>query len=79
MKVLNILILFFTITIFTSMPSVLKAEDCSTVKKLHKKLACISRGEAVGTNESQSEESNKSPSIFRKLKNFGGKKVGEPG
>ncbi len=80
MKVLNILILFFTITVFTAAPSIVMAEDCATVKKLHKKIACKARGEATGTSESQSEDSFiKLPKFLKKLKDFGGKNINEPG
>jgi len=80
MKTLNILILFFTITVFTSTTSSVIAEDCATVKKLHKKIACKARGDATGAGEPESAEPKKTwGNFFKNIKELGGKNVGEAG
>jgi len=83
MRYIKFIILFATISFFTSSHFQVQAtEDCSQYKKLHKKLLCKSRGgttrESAKTVESEKSE-KKGWKWLRKIREYGGKNIGEPG
>ena len=67
-----------TISLFTSIPyGVAEARDCSNPKGFHAKMMCKLSGSS-GSSVTTGEAKKKSNGFFKKLKNFGGTKVGEP-
>ena len=85
MKLIKRLLLVFVLSIFT-LNTAYAACDCSDPKKLHCKMSCKLTGEtsmkkSSSETKSTSEDSGESGigGIWKKIKNFGGKKVGEPG
>ena len=89
-KLFKTFLLFITITFFTSVSiNAIAAEDCSQYKKLsHKYNKCkLGKLKDIGKgNDSASVDADKPENpvvggikgIFKKIKDFGGKKVGEP-
>ena len=90
MKILKLILVIATISVFTSVPySVSEARDCSNPKGFHEKLMCkkflsnlklkkSSSGESAASSEPQKKKSGIG-GVWQKIKNFGGKNVGEPG
>ena len=75
MKTIKIILLLTTISLFTSVPyGVAEARDCSNPKGFHAKMMCKLSGSSVTTDEAKKKDNG----FFKKLKNFGGKNVGEP-
>ena len=94
MKTLRIIILLAVISLFTTSPYIAaEARDCSNPDGFHEKLMCkkwkwkmptlkkkSKNSEDASTSENTEENQKKGiGSIWNKIKNFGGKKVGEPG
>ena len=94
MKTLRIIILLTVISLFTTSPyTTAEARDCSNPKGFHEKLMCkkfklnmptfkkkSQDSEAASTSENTEENKKKGiGGIWNKIKNFGGKKMGEPG
>jgi len=52
MKIIKIIFLLTALCFFTSVPFVVKAKDCSGLKKIHKKLMC-----KAGSDKYDSERS----------------------
>ena len=79
MKTLKLLILFATIFLFTTAPyNAAEARDCSDPKGFHQKLMCKYAGDSddsVTTKEVKKK--NKVGSLWQKIKNLGGKNIGE--
>ena len=76
MKILRIITLLITIPLLSSITySSATARDCSDPKGFHAKMMCL------GSNSAGSEEKKKKnpDSLWNKIKNFGGKKIGEAG
>jgi len=79
MKTIKIIILLATISLFTSVPyDAAKAEDCSNAKGFHAKLMCTISGDSVSSDTSDKPK-KKGNSFWQKIKNFGGKNIGEAG
>ena len=79
MKTIKIIILLATISLFTSVPyDTAKARDCSNAKGFHAKMMCKITGDSVssGTSDKPKKKSN---GFWQKIKNFGGKNIGEAG
>ena len=76
MKIVRIITLLITIPLLTSITySSAMARDCSDPKGFHAKMMC-----KFGGDSSASKEKKENPdSLWNKIKNFGGKKVGEAG
>ena len=76
MKTIKIIILFTAMTLFTSVSfNAAEARDCSDPKGFHAKMMC-----KLGGDPSASKEKKSNPdSLWNKIKNFGGKNVGEAG
>ena len=89
MKTLKLLILFATIFLFTTAPyNAAEARDCSDPKGFHQKLMCKKLLEDLefgksSDNSAATDNPKKKGSgiggVWDAIKNFGGKKVGEPG
>ena len=79
MKTIKILMLLATISVFTSIPyAPAEARDCTDPKGFHERLMCKTFGNS-GTATSDGTKKKSLGSIWEKLKNLGGKNVGEPG
>tara|TARA_B100001013_G_scaffold100890_1_gene57084 strand:- start:316 stop:546 length:231 start_codon:yes stop_codon:yes gene_type:complete len=76
MKIIRIITLLITIPLLTSITyNSAIARDCSDPKGFHAKMMC-----KLGGDPSASKEKKKNPdSLWNKIKNFGGKNVGEAG
>ena len=94
MKTTRIVILLAVISLFTTSPYLAaEARDCSNPDGFHEKLMCKKWNWKMPTLKRKSEdlestatsentEENKKGGIggiWKKIKNFGGKKMGEPG
>lgn len=95
MKTIKIVLLLATISFFTSIPFSAEAGDCSAYKsvvhkKICEKLSGISSDKATVSDEATTKKKkylittdgkvkNKAKGFFEKLKNMGGKNIGEPG
>ena len=80
MKTIKIIILLATISLFTSVPydAAKAARDCSDPKKFHAKMMCMVTGDSVSSDTSDKPK-KKGNSFWEKIKNFGGKNIGESG
>jgi len=81
MKTFRIILLLAIISFFSSISSSVNAKDCSGLTVLSKEwFAC--KKENKGENKSllaTEKIKKKGMSFFKKLKNFGGKNIGEEG
>jgi len=80
MKTIKIIILLATISLFTSVPyDAAEARDCSDPKGFHAKMMCkLQPGDSVSSDTSDKPK-KKSNGFWQKIKNFGGKNIGEAG
>ena len=79
MKTIKIIILLATISLFTSVPyHAAEARDCSDPKKFHEKMMCMVTGDSVSSDTSDKPK-KKGNGLWQKIKNFGGKNIGEAG
>jgi len=84
MKFIKQLLIIIFLSIFT-LNTAYAACDCSDPKGFHCKMTCKLKSGTLlnGSSESKStsEDSNKGGigGVWKKIKNFGGKNVGEPG
>ena len=79
MKTIKIIILLATISLFTSVPyDAAEARDCSDPKGFHAKMMCKITGDSV-SSDSSDKPKKKSNGFWQKIKNFGGKNIGEAG
>ena len=68
--------LLATISLFTSVPyDAVEARDCSNPKGFHEKLMCNKLFEADNSDNPK----KKGNGFWQKIKNFGGKNIGEAG
>ena len=76
MKIIRIITLLITIPLLSSITYTSAiARDCSDPKGFHAKMMC-----KLGSDSSSSGEKKENPdSLWNKIKNFGGKNVGEAG
>ena len=89
MKTIKLIILFATISLFTtSIINSAEARDCSDPKGFHQKLMCKKFFEGLefgksSDNSATTDKPKKQGSglggVWDAIKNFGGKNVGEPG
>ena len=84
MKVIRIITLLITIPLLSSITyTSALARDCSDPKGFHEKMMC--KFSSVGSESSSSTEkpkkkkSKSGESLWQKIKNFGGKNIGEAG
>ena len=78
-KTIKITILLATISLFTSVPyDAVEARDCSDPKGFHAKMMCMVSGNSVSSDASDKPK-KKGNSFWQKIKNFGGKNIGEAG
>ena len=79
MKLIKIIILLVTIPLLSSITfSAVDARDCSNPKGFHAKMMCMVTGES-SSNTSGNSEKKKGDGFWQKIKNFGGKNIGEAG
>ena len=94
MKTVRIVIFLAVISLFTASPYIsAEARDCSNPKGFHEKLMCKKFKLNMPTLKKKSQDSEDASTsenteekkkgviggIWNKIKNFGGKKMGEPG
>ena len=84
MKTIKIIILFTAMTLFTSVSfNAAEARDCSDPKGFHAKMMCkfssFGSGSSSSIEKPKKDKSKSGDSLWQKIKNFGGKKVGEAG
>ena len=84
MKVIRVVVLLTVFYIFSSIPFSVQAKDCSHLKVLsHKWNVCKAGSDKYdnGATSTSAEPKNKEKtnSFWEKIKNFGGKNIGEPG
>ena len=78
-KTIKIIMLLATISLFTSVPNAaVEARDCSNPKGFHEKMMCTITGDSVSSDTSDKPK-KKGNSFWQKIKNFGGKNIGEAG
>ena len=79
-KTIKIIMLLATISLFTSVPydAAKAARDCSDPKGFHAKMMCMMSGDSVSSGASDKPK-KKGNSFWQKIKNFGGKNIGEAG
>ena len=74
MKTIKIILLLTTISLFAPISyNAAEARDCSNPKGFHAKMMCKLAGSSVTTDEAKKKDNG----FFKKLKNFGGTKIGE--
>ena len=79
MKTVKIILLLAIVSLFTSMTyNTTEARDCSNPKGFHAKMMCTLAGEG-SSNTSGNSEKKKGDGFWKKIKNFGGKNIGEAG
>ena len=79
MKTIKITMLLAAISLFTSVPyDAVEARDCSDPKGFHAKMMCMVSGNSVSSDTSDKPK-KKSNGLWQKIKNFGGKNIGEAG
>ena len=86
MRTIKIILLLTTISFFTSVSASAEEKDCSIYKGNAQRFICeklggISSGNATTSDKATTSDEleKKGKSFFQKLKNLGGKNVGEPG
>ena len=81
MKIIRIITLLITIPLLSSITySSAMARDCSDPKGFHAKMMCKITGSTSSSESSEKTKKNKSgESFWQKIKNFGGKNIGEAG
>ena len=79
-KIITLLITATTLSLLTL--NIANARDCSNPKGFHEKMMC-KLGDVGGTMSSNTDSSDKPAksgnSIWKKIKNFGGKNIGSEG
>ena len=84
MKILRIITLLITIPLLSSITySSATARDCSDPKGFHAKMMCkfgsYGSESSSSTEKTKKNKSKSGESLWKKIKNFGGKNVGEAG
>ncbi len=80
MKMLRIFTLLITIPLLSSMTySSANARDCSDPKGFHAKMMCKLGDIGSGSTKPEKTKKKNTNSIWQKIKNFGGKNIGEAG
>ena len=80
MKIKKLITLLLTIPLLYSFTyTSALARDCSNPNKFHEKMMCKLSGDSVSTSTSEKSNEKKGNSIWQKIKNFGGKNIGEAG
>ena len=84
MKILRIITLIISIPLLSSITlTAANARDCSDPKGFHEKMMCKLQNVKSPSETPKKTKKEKSEgsgnSLWKKIKNFGGKNVGEPG
>ena len=76
MKIIRIITLLITIPLLSSITYTSAiARDCSDPKGFHAKMMC----KLSGSSSTSKEKKSNPDSLWNKIKNFGGKNIGEAG
>ena len=76
MKIIKIITLLITIPLLSSITYTSAiARDCSDPKGFHAKMMC----KLSGSSSTSKEKKSNPDSLWNKIKNFGGKNIGEAG
>ena len=81
MKIIRIITLLVAIPLLSSITyTSAMARDCSDPKGFHAKMVCKFSGSTSSSESSEKTKKDKSgESLWQKIKNFGGKNIGEAG
>ena len=80
MKTIKIRVLVATISWVTSVTyDAEEARDCSDPKGIHAKMMCKLLPGDSGSSDTSDKPKKKSNGFWQKIKNFGGKNIGEAG
>ncbi len=84
MKIIRIITLLITIPLLSSITySSAMARDCSDPKGFHAKMMCkisgISGTSSTSESSTKTKKKKSGESFWKKIKNFGGKNIGEAG
>ena len=80
MKIKKSITLLLTIPLLCSITyTSALARDCVNPKGFHEKMMCKLTGDSVSTDTSEKSKDKKGGSFWQKIKNFGGKNIGEAG
>ena len=80
MKIIRIITLLVAIPLLSSISyTSAMARDCSDPKGFHEKMMCKLTGDSVSAGTSEKSKDKKGGSFWQKIKNFGGKNIGEAG
>ena len=80
MKIIRIITLLITIPLLSSITySSAMARDCSNPKGFHEKMMCKVSGLTSSESSTKTKKKKSGGSIWQKIKNFGGKNIGEAG
>ena len=84
MKIIKIITLLITIPLLSSITfDSAMARDCSDPKGFHEKMMCkfgsFGSESSSSTEKPKKNKSKSGESIWQKIKNFGGKNIGEAG
>ena len=80
MKIIRIITLLIIIPLLSSITyNSAMARDCSNPKGFHEIMMCKLTGDSVSTGASEKSKEKKGGSLWQKIKNFGGKNIGEAG
>ena len=80
MRTIKIILLLTTISFFTSVSASAEAKDCSIYKGNTQRFICEKLGGiSSGFDTTADKPKMKGNGFFQKLKNLGGKNLGEPG
>ena len=80
MKIIKVITLLVAIPLLSSITyTSANARDCSNPKGFHEKMMCKVTGNSVSSSTSEKPKKKKGGSLWEKIKNFGGKNIGEAG
>ena len=79
MKNIKLILLFTTMSLFAFTSLSVKARDCSNPEGFHEKLMCKVEEGKDFSDTSGEEKDSSGKSIWQKIKDYGGKNVGEAG
>ena len=84
MKIIRLITLMLIIPLLSSITySSASARDCSNPKGFHEKMMCklstYGSESSTSTEKTKKNKSKSGESLWKKIKNFGGKNIGEAG
>ena len=80
MKIIKVITLLVAIPLLSSITyTSANARDCANPRGFHEKMMCKLTGDSVSSSTSEKSKKKKGGSFWKKIKNFGGKNIGEAG